>query len=305
MIKKHFGLYVTTFVLVLTSCTSRDFSETEIITENISFSNQSLIFSNSSFTKNEIITYYLKDQPNVLLVDIRDFFELVSPLFAEAYFEKTTIQLLLILIPPLLNSILLKTLLHLTIADSTIQLRVLYQSKILLKQSINNKTVFLINGMMLNLLEMLFSDPYINNRQVVLTRFNDTIDTLAELTSVKIGVQSTSASETIVEENVTFTGQGELLKYDTFNEALIDLKNGLISAVVMDEIAGRYAISQQSNQFRVMSEDFGGEQYGIGFRLANDTIRDTINDTLFDLIESGEATAISETWFSEDVLIRR
>jgi len=26
---------------------------------------------------------------------------------------------------------------------------------------------------------------------------------------------------------------------------------------------------------------------------------------LFDLIESGEATAISETWFSEDVLIRR
>jgi polar amino acid transport system substrate-binding protein len=154
-------------------------------------------------------------------------------------------------------------------------------------------------------LEMLFSDPYINNRQVVLTRFNDTIDTLAELTSVKIGVQSTSASETIVEENVTFTGTGELLKYDTFNEALIDLKNGLISAVVMDEIAGRYAISQQPNQFRVMSEDFGGEQYGIGFRLANDTIRDTINDTLFDLIESGEATAISETWFSEDVLIRR
>jgi hypothetical protein len=142
MIKKHFGLYVTTFVLVLTSCTSRDFPETDIIAENISFSNQSLIFSNSSFTKNEIITYYLKDQPNVLLVDIRDFFELVSPLFAEAYFEKTTIQLLLILIPPLLNSILLKTLLHLTIADSTIQLRVLYQSKILLKQSINNKTIF-------------------------------------------------------------------------------------------------------------------------------------------------------------------
>jgi polar amino acid transport system substrate-binding protein len=152
---------------------------------------------------------------------------------------------------------------------------------------------------------MLFSDPYINNRQVVLTRFNDTIDTLAELTSVKIGVQSTSASEMIVEENVTFTGQGELLKYDTFNEALIDLNNGLISAVVMDEITGRYAISQQPNQFRVMSEDFGGKQYGIGFRLANDTIRDTVNDTLFDLIDSGEATSISETWFSEDVLIRR
>jgi polar amino acid transport system substrate-binding protein len=154
-------------------------------------------------------------------------------------------------------------------------------------------------------LEMLFSDPYINNRQVVLTRFSDTLDTLAELNSVKIGVQSTSASETIVQDNIVFSGQGELLKFDTFNLALAALTAGTIRAVVMDEIAGRYIISQQPNQFRVMAEDFGGEQYGIGFRLANDTIRDTINDTLFDLIESGEATTISETWFSEDVLIRR
>ncbi len=153
-------------------------------------------------------------------------------------------------------------------------------------------------------LEMLFSDPYINNRQVVLTRFTDTIDTLAELTTLKVGVQSTSASEAIVEETLTFTGDGELLGFDTFNLALAALTAETVDAVVIDEIMGRYIIAQQPNTYRVMTEDFGDEQYGIGFRLANDTIRDTVNDTLFDLIASGDATEISETWFAEDILIR-
>jgi polar amino acid transport system substrate-binding protein len=54
-----------------------------------------------------------------------------------------------------------------------------------------------------------------------------------------------------------------------------------------------------------MNESFGDETYGIGFRLGNTTIRDTVNDTLFDLIESGEALAISQQWFAEDVFLTR
>jgi polar amino acid transport system substrate-binding protein len=73
----------------------------------------------------------------------------------------------------------------------------------------------------------------------------------------------------------------------------------------VDEIYGRYVISQNPGEYRVMSEDFGDETFGIGFRLGNTTIRDVINDTLFDLIESGDAAVISETWFSEDVFLTR
>jgi polar amino acid transport system substrate-binding protein len=97
----------------------------------------------------------------------------------------------------------------------------------------------------------------------------------------------------------------QLVTFDTFNLALVDLNAGTIDAVVLDEIYGRYVISQTPNMYRVMTEDFGDETYGIGFRLGNTTIKNVVNDTLFDLIESGDALAISQKWFAEDVFLTR
>ena len=154
-------------------------------------------------------------------------------------------------------------------------------------------------------LEMLFSDAYIANRQIVMTKTGVTLNTITELAGLTVGVQLGSASQSIVEANAIADDLEELVTYDTFNLALTDLSAGTIDAVVLDEIYGRYIISQTPNTYRVMEEDFGDEVYGIGFRLDNTTIRDTVNDTLFDLIESGDALSISQKWFAEDVFLPR
>ncbi len=154
-------------------------------------------------------------------------------------------------------------------------------------------------------LEMLFSDAYISNRQIIMTKSDATINTIAELDGLKVGVQLGSASQDAVEANAIANDLQELVTYDTFNLALTDLNAGTIDAVVLDEIYGRYVISQTPNTYRVMDEDFGNEVYGIGFRLGNTTIRDIVNDTLFDLIEAGDALSISQTWFAEDVFLPR
>ena len=154
-------------------------------------------------------------------------------------------------------------------------------------------------------LEMLFSDAYIANRQIVMTKTGETINTIADLAGLTVGVQLGSASQSIVEANAIADDLEELVTYDTFNLALTDLSAGTIDAVVLDEIYGRYIISQTPNTYRVMEEDFGDEVYGIGFRLDNTSIRDTVNDTLFDLIESGDALSISQKWFAEDVFLPR
>ena len=154
-------------------------------------------------------------------------------------------------------------------------------------------------------LEMLFSDAYIANRQIVMTKTGETINTIADLAGLTVGVQLGSASQSIVEANAIADDLEELVTYDTFNLALTDLSAGTIDAVVLDEIYGRYIISQTPNTYRVMEEDFGDEVYGIGFRLDNTTIRDTVNDTLFDLIESGDALSISQKWFAEDIFLPR
>lgn len=154
-------------------------------------------------------------------------------------------------------------------------------------------------------LEMLFSDAYIANRQIVMTKSGLTINTIAELSGKKVGVQLGSASESIVKANAIYSNLAQLVTFDTFNLALTDLNTGTIDAVVLDEIYGRYVISQTPNTYRVMTETFGDETYGIGFRLGNTSIRDTVNDTLFDLIESGAALAIAQQWFAEDVFLAR
>ena len=153
-------------------------------------------------------------------------------------------------------------------------------------------------------LEMLFSDAYIANRQVVMTRADETIDTLSDLTGLSVGVQDGSASETIVKANA-IADDITIVELDTFDLALAELSGDLIDAVVVDEIFARYAIAQNPGEYRIMNEDFGDETYGIGFRLGNTTIRDIVNDTLFDLIEAGDALSISETWFAEDVFLPR
>jgi polar amino acid transport system substrate-binding protein len=153
-------------------------------------------------------------------------------------------------------------------------------------------------------LETLFSDPYLANRQVIMTKVNSTITTIAGLDDKKVGVQLGSASEDAVQANPIIDDLNELVTFDTFDLAIADLSAGNVDAVVVDEIYGRYLISQQPGLYKVLTEDFGDEEYGIGFRLGNTTIRDTVNTTLFDLIENGQAGLVSEAWFAEDILLR-
>lgn len=153
--------------------------------------------------------------------------------------------------------------------------------------------------------EILFSDPYLSNSQIVLTTIDQTMDTIASLSGLKVGVQISSASEDAVKANAIVDDLDELVQFDTFSQAVLDLKNATIDAVVVDQIYGRYLMSQELNTYRVMTENFGDEFYGIGFRLESITIRDIVNQTLFDLIDNGDTDSISIEWFAENILLNQ
>lgn len=152
--------------------------------------------------------------------------------------------------------------------------------------------------------EMVFSNPYIANTQMVMVKSGSSIDQLSDLSGLKLGVQVSSAAEEAVLANDISDDLGELLKYDTYNLALLELENGTIDAVVIDEIMGRYIISQTPETYDVASENFGEEEYGVGFRKDATDIRDAINECLQTLIDNGTAGEISETWFNEDIFIK-
>jgi polar amino acid transport system substrate-binding protein len=179
-----------------------------------------------------------------------------------------------------------------------------WDSKVL---ELNSGTIDMIwNGLTitdLRLLEMSFSNPYLANRQIVITNIDSTIDSIGNLAGLKVGVQISSASEDAVNANPIVSSLGELVKYDTYTQALLDLKNGVIDAVVIDEIMGRYMLTQINDTYKIASEDFGTEEYGIGFRLEDTELRDLFNQTLQAMVDDGTAARISMTWFGENIFL--
>jgi polar amino acid transport system substrate-binding protein len=173
---------------------------------------------------------------------------------------------------------------------------------------LNSGTIDMIwNGLTITesrLEEMVFSNPYLENTQMVMILKDANITNIADLAGLKVGVQISSASEDAVVANDIYDDLGELVKFDTFNSALLELQNETVDAVVIDEIMGRYIMSLNPGVYDVLEDNFGEETYGIGFRLESSDIRDQINQVLAEMISDGKASEISVKWFDEDIFLR-
>lgn len=151
--------------------------------------------------------------------------------------------------------------------------------------------------------EMAFSNAYLANTQMVMIKTGSDITNISDLAGLKLGVQISSAAEDAVNDSDIIDDLGELVKFDTYNAALLELQNGTVDAVVIDEIMGRYIMSQNVGVYAALEDNFGEEEYGIGFRLQSTNLRDKINEILNDLIADGTAAEISENWFDEDIFL--
>jgi polar amino acid transport system substrate-binding protein len=48
--------------------------------------------------------------------------------------------------------------------------------------------------------------------------------------------------------------------------ALMDLTTGRLDAVVVDEVVGRYYVAKKPDDYAVLDDHFGTEDYGVGLR---------------------------------------
>ena len=151
--------------------------------------------------------------------------------------------------------------------------------------------------------EMSFSNAYLANTQMVMIQAGSDITNIEDLAGLKLGVQISSAAEDAVNASDIVDDLGELVKFDTYNAALLELQNGTVDAVVIDEIMGRYIMSQNEGVYEALEDNFGEEEYGIGFRLESSNLRDKINDILNEMVADGTAAEISENWFDEDIFL--
>lgn len=149
-----------------------------------------------------------------------------------------------------------------------------------------------------------FSRPYLANRQILVVKKGSVITGKNDLAGRVVGLQAGSSSIAALERDVdTYEKvKDDLVEFATNDEVLLDLKNGGIDAAIVDEVVGRYYISQRPDDYEVLSEDFGEEEYGIGVRKGDLSFMNKINEALDQLKAEGLTTEISQKWFGTDIV---
>ena len=85
----------------------------------------------------------------------------------------------------------------------------------------------------------------------------------------------------------------------------MDLESGRLDAIVADEILARYYMKERGEEkYKVLDEDFGDEQYGVGIKKGDTKFLEAFNKALSETVSDGTAGKISEKWFDKDIIIK-
>lgn len=156
---------------------------------------------------------------------------------------------------------------------------------------------------------MVFTKPYMDNRQIILVRKNDDwgIHSEYDLKDKKIGTQAGSTAEAYIIGNEALKKSlADCKPYPNLKEAFAYLDGGEIDALVCDEIAGRYEMARHSDKFEAIEVTVGPvTEIGVGFRKDNIKLRDEVQTVFDEMIKDGTARKISEKWFQADLIKSR
>ncbi len=151
--------------------------------------------------------------------------------------------------------------------------------------------------------QITFSKAYLDNRQIIVIKKGSKVASKADLKGKIVGLQLGSSSEKALSDDAaTSKSLKEVKKYSNNTLALLDLAAGRVDAVVVDEIVGRYYIAKKADQYDVIKDDFGHEEYGVGFRQEDVSFSDAVNKALSEMKKDGTGSKISKKWFGADIL---
>lgn len=113
------------------------------------------------------------------------------------------------------------------------------------------------------------------------------ITSAADLAEKKIGVQAGTTGEAWVQENVN---GAKISSFKTGMDAALDLKNGAIDAVVLDELPAVKIVERNPELMIIRDSTFtdNKEAYAIAVKKGNAELLSSINKTISDMKANGE-----------------
>lgn len=149
--------------------------------------------------------------------------------------------------------------------------------------------------------EMLFSDPYFQGGQVILTLKGDkNINGINDLAGKKIAVQKDTTGYS---EAAKYTEEDFIYAYpnfDTYSDGssiIIDLKAKKFDAIIVDYTQALNLIKNDP-ELQIVGIPFTKENYGIVTKIENILLMKKINSILGDMDSDGTLQAIKNKWAS-------
>ena len=144
-----------------------------------------------------------------------------------------------------------------------------------------------------------WSIPYVNNKQVIVVTVDSGIQDFAGLAGKTMGVQQDSSALSALEEDANAelaASFGAMEQYADYNTAFMDLEAGAIDALAVDIGVASYQIASRGEGFVILEQELASEQYGIGFLLGNESLRDAVEETLMEMVSDGTFDEIVEKY---------
>lgn len=153
---------------------------------------------------------------------------------------------------------------------------------------------------------MAFSDPYVDNRQVLIIK-KDNAEKYAQesdLANIKVAAESGSAGQSAIEENATLSTD-EFIGCSAQKDVLMEVKAGTVDAGVIDYVMATASIKDDTDYSDLMIVDaveLAPEQYAIGLRLEDTETLAKINEAVKQLADEGKLQSLAEQYGLSDVL---
>lgn len=148
-----------------------------------------------------------------------------------------------------------------------------------------------------------WTTPYVDNSQVFVVAADAGIKAKADLAGKIVAVQKDSSALAALNneenaENIALRDSfADLIEYADYNTAFMDLEQGAVEAVAIDIGVAKYQIEQrEAGAYIMLEETLATEQYGVGFLLGNEELRDKVQDALDKMAEDGTFMEIAEKW---------
>lgn len=139
-----------------------------------------------------------------------------------------------------------------------------------------------------------FSDPYFDATQSIIVPKGSAIKSRTDLNGKKVGVQQGTTGDSFCtnEDGKSDIKVGSVKRFNKGADAVADLLNGRVDAVVIDDFPATKFVSKNADKLVKLSDALTVEHYAIAVKKGDTAKLELINGVLKDLKSSGELNKI-------------